>query len=822
MARVWTSGFFSSKLDTSQSDASQSDALPSDALPSDALPGDALQGQSSSTQRQVNAHGPWSQLLSRLGVSTSMPGFQLRAGVLVTPHLRLAYPLQEGYRIDDGAGAPHGDDSHSEAATRTWVADHLGLALRVEVTFGALDGASGADGGPPAGAATSSPDAIAFQQRARVAAMINDPHLVRILEQGSIQHGNIQHGNVHDVPFIVTELLEGKSLRQRLLHGPASLGEVEALVVQACEALEKAHALGISHGGLRPERLYAIDSYASDSNASGRVEPPLIKISGFGSSHLTSEKNDYSSPERLLRDARDLDERDAAQSDLWALAVTLYELLTTTLPFEAPTDAGVTVAICNAQFSPPSRYRADLPSGIDDWFARALAKDPEERFADASEFARGFLQALANEAGARGVAEPSPEPAAQPLLELLAPQSRPPSPSLSIGAPLAPGAAAAMSLAPLASLSGTSPVAHSTAETASESSTRIDVTPPPMPNGSALGETFEMDDDDDDEEEKTVKWDAPSEWRRTDEQAPAAILPSVVPHPLSGAPKSVSAATPGMASARQGALTQRISRASLQQHQVSAPPTLEPSVYMDSPYIASIASALAVPNTPSAAEAPRPQARFFTADKTWLAALAFAAGVAVTWFSYEPGSAGNAARASATGSDEIRTVSVDDLPAVATDESDEEDLPAIIHTSELPRATDEAGEPHPISTVNSPLAVERHAAPVQRVQALSPAPAATAQAIAPARTGTKLGEARASCTPPYFFDKQGIQRIKSECLETTTVIKGPYGAVITTASAKSPAPTRPSVNDKQARASTTCSPPYYFDGKIRRIKVECL
>lgn len=80
------------------------------------------------------------------------------------------------------------------------------------------------------------------------------------------------------------------------------------------------------------------------------------------------------------------------------MAVTVYELLTTILPFEAPTTAGVTVAICNAQFSPPSHYRADLLADIDLWFARALSKEPLDRFHDARELARAFSRAASAEA----------------------------------------------------------------------------------------------------------------------------------------------------------------------------------------------------------------------------------------------------------------------------------------------------------------------------------------------------------------------------------------------------------------------------------------
>jgi hypothetical protein len=368
--------------------------------------------------------------------------------------------------------------------------------------------------------------------------------------------------------------------------------------------------------------------------------------------------------------------------------------------------------------------------------------------------------------------------------------------------------------------------------------------PPVMP--AAFDESLEMDDDDDDDE-KTVKWDAPSEWRADARSLaaplpgvrsprvplplpppPVAIIGSVVPHPDGGAPRSVSAATPGVASARQiasarqNALTQRISRESLQV--ATMPPALEPSMYMESPYIASVASALAVPSAPSAPEVQVPHPRFFTADKTWLAALAFAAGVAVTWFGYDADEAGTD-EVAAEGEGDIRTVSVDDLPPVEGE--DDEDL-AIIRTSQLPRAPDDASElRHVPGAPPARRAAPVPQAPMQKVQALAPAPPAAAvsgKAAAPGRPKA-AADHRPNCSPPYYFDKQGIQRLKTECLNAPVVVTGPYGAVMTTtvaAKTAAAADEKPAAGEKQAHANGSCSPPYYFEGKIRRLKLECL
>jgi hypothetical protein len=160
----------------------------------------------------------------------------------------------------------------------------------------------------------------------------------------------------------------------------------------------------------------------------------------------------------------------------------------------------------------------------------------------------------------------------------------------------------------------------------------------------------------------------------------------------------------------------------------------------------------------------------------------------------------------------------------------------------LPRATDEAGEPREIPVlsaraftapvVKAPVPSEARAA-VQKVQALTPAPQAGKAAVRP-----KVADGQSSCSPPYQIDSQGIQRLKAECLNRPTVIAGPYGAVMTSSAVANPVDpaknvsangsstktvsAKPATSDKQARSSTSCSPPYYIEGKIRRLKLECL
>jgi serine/threonine protein kinase len=276
-------------------------------------------------------------------------------GLLVAPHLRLVHPCEGSIGND-------------------WVAEHLTQHAHVTLRF-----ALAAHADSPASAELArqlGSERLSFQ--AQAVARVSDPHLVQILEQGETKSGQ---------PYLVTELLPGPSMRERLTRsGPLSLAEAQMMIEQAAEVLAKAHLLGLCHGHICPEHLFFVEIGGA----------PFLKLSNFGDAVPAgadgtpgSLSQPYLSPEQLLRATG-----SSAASDAWALSVTLYELLTMTRPFDAPTEAGISVAICNSRFAPPSQYRADLPPMVDSWFARAFAREVSDRFRSVVELAQGFSLAL--------------------------------------------------------------------------------------------------------------------------------------------------------------------------------------------------------------------------------------------------------------------------------------------------------------------------------------------------------------------------------------------------------------------------------------------
>lgn len=214
-----------------------------------------------------------------------------------------------------------------------------------------------------------------FQGQTQICASLNDPRFIQILECGRSPFG---------LAYQAMELLENASLRD-LLHASGSLPLEQAVAIawQTTEALTKLHASGKSHGRLRAEHIFP----ATDSSPRLKLSAPGL-LAATAPAGNNGNRQAYESPARLLQG-----QPPSPQDDLWTLAVTLYESLTTILPFEAATQAATAVAICSGQFAPPSRFRAELPMGIDLWFARALSSDPQNRFRTAQELFNGFSQA---------------------------------------------------------------------------------------------------------------------------------------------------------------------------------------------------------------------------------------------------------------------------------------------------------------------------------------------------------------------------------------------------------------------------------------------
>ncbi len=219
-----------------------------------------------------------------------------------------------------------------------------------------------------------------MMREARAAARLKGQHVARVLDVVRSAGPVPSAGS----PYIVMEYLEGRDLAAVLRKkGPLSIADAAAYVLQACEAIAEAHALGIVHRDLKPENLFLT------SRVDGR---PLVKVLDFGISKLTMPppgpegleltltadlvgSPSYMSPEQLRR-TRNVDQR----TDQWSLGVILFELLTGVLPFPANDLKQLRARVLHVEAPAVSTLRPDVPPPLVAAIARCLEKDAARRF----------------------------------------------------------------------------------------------------------------------------------------------------------------------------------------------------------------------------------------------------------------------------------------------------------------------------------------------------------------------------------------------------------------------------------------------------------
>jgi len=228
--------------------------------------------------------------------------------------------------------------------------------------------------------ALRNPEAVArFGREAKAAVKIRGEHVARVIDVGTFENG---------APYMVMEHLDGRDL-SALIHEQGALSPTDAVdaVLQACEALAEAHALGIVHRDLKPANLFMV------RRPDGT---PCVKVLDFGISKLTAAGSDHSmtktsavmgsplymSPEQMTA-SRQVD----ARTDIWAIGVVLYELLTGRVPFSAETLPEICGLILTAVPPAVRDHAPGVPDGLQNVVRRCLEKDRERRFSNVSELA---------------------------------------------------------------------------------------------------------------------------------------------------------------------------------------------------------------------------------------------------------------------------------------------------------------------------------------------------------------------------------------------------------------------------------------------------
>ena len=231
------------------------------------------------------------------------------------------------------------------------------------------------------------PEAVArFAREARAAAKIKSEHVARVTDVGRLANG---------APYMVMEYLDGEDLSAWLQRGALPVEQAVEFVLQACEAIAEAHSLGIVHRDLKPSNLFCI------RRPDGELS---IKVLDFGISKALAGSSSgpdlgmtktqtmlgsplYMSPEQM-QSARNVD----ARTDIWALGVILYQLLTARTPFDGETLPELVLNVATRPATPLRDLRPELPPRLVQVIDRCMEKQPGARYANVAELAAALAE----------------------------------------------------------------------------------------------------------------------------------------------------------------------------------------------------------------------------------------------------------------------------------------------------------------------------------------------------------------------------------------------------------------------------------------------
>ena len=234
-----------------------------------------------------------------------------------------------------------------------------------------------------------------FHREARAIARLKDPGLVAIYDQGN----DAAH------PFLVMELIEGGTLRELLRErGPMPPHAMVAVLRPVLSGLGVAHRAGLVHRDVKPENVLISDDGEVKLVDFGLVR--AIAEAGITSTSVILGTAAYLSPEQVTG------AETGPRSDVYSAGIMAFELLTGTVPFKGDSSLLVAHQRLDRDVPPPGSMIEGVPGELDEFIARATARDPEERFADASEMGSA-LSAIAEELALPPFRVPAPRNSAQ-------------------------------------------------------------------------------------------------------------------------------------------------------------------------------------------------------------------------------------------------------------------------------------------------------------------------------------------------------------------------------------------------------------------------
>ena len=215
-----------------------------------------------------------------------------------------------------------------------------------------------------------------FRQEARAAGGVSHPSIITIYDVG-------REG---DIAFIAMELVEGQELRELIREGKLTPSQAIDLAALVADGLAYAHERGVIHRDIKPGNIMVLRDGRVKVMDFGiaRLQQPTVKTQ----TGVLLGSPQYMSPEQISGSPVD------GRADIFSLGVVLYEMLTGIKPFDSTELSQVLFWVVNMPAKAPSERRPGLPAVVDYIIARALKKKPDERYANAAEFAADLRRCL--------------------------------------------------------------------------------------------------------------------------------------------------------------------------------------------------------------------------------------------------------------------------------------------------------------------------------------------------------------------------------------------------------------------------------------------
>ena len=236
-----------------------------------------------------------------------------------------------------------------------------------------------------------------FEREARAASALNHPNILTIHEIGAIENGR----------FIISEFVEGQTLRRRIAGNPMELKSTLDIAIQVSSALATAHAAGITHRDIKPENVmlrpdglvkvldFGLAKLIETQSPSVETRASTIEMQSTETGVVMGTVR-YMSPEQAR--GQKVDER----TDIFSLGVMLYEMVAGRRPFEGQTESDCIAAILTAEPTPLRQSRSEAPAELERIINRCLVKERDGRyrsaqdlFTDLSKLKRNYDQGIA-------------------------------------------------------------------------------------------------------------------------------------------------------------------------------------------------------------------------------------------------------------------------------------------------------------------------------------------------------------------------------------------------------------------------------------------